>query len=92
MDGVLLQQLEEVDLGSGGNHNHNNSSSIAAAVVVNSPPPEGVVLVGGDGGEEGEGATVLLAPGLVRVVDEHFSATGGRETAGAAEEVCGFVC
>lgn len=56
--------LEEVDLGS------------TAAVVASLP--EGAVLVDGHGQEEEEepGATVLLAPGMVTVVDEHFGAGG----------------
>lgn len=56
--------LEEVDLGS------------TAAVVAS--PPEGAVLVDGHGQEEEEepGATVLLAPGMVTVVYEHFGAGG----------------
>lgn len=86
----VLQQLEEVDLGGSGGHEPHTATEGGAAVV--SPPPEGVVLVGGEGEEDGEEeeeepgrATVVLAPGMVTVVDEHFSA--GREVRGL-----GLVC
>ena len=79
----VLQQLEEVDLGGSGGHDTHTATGGGAAVV--SPPPEGVVLVGGEGEDDGEEeepgrATVVLAPGMVTVVDEHFSA--GREVRG----------